>query len=310
MKSEFTAFYDDRYSKGYMSDWPLEKRQRVYEIIKGLNLPDSGDALDFGCGNGIFTDVIKQALPKWNVYGTDISSVAVENARLIFPECKFFISHDKDFINKKFDFLFSHHVLEHVSDITEALDEIVSFVKDDSSMLHILPCSNEGSFEHNLCLLRKDGINKNNKYFFEDEGHVRRLNSEQVNLMLAKYGFRLTVDYYSNQYYGAIDWITINTPNFILNLTAYSNAKDSISANKLKKIRINLLTLNLLRLPSVVFNKKTLNKYFPYFLIALILYPFSQPINSHLKKNAKIEWEKRKHDKNGSEMYLYYTRIG
>ncbi len=29
----------------------------------------------------VFTEVIKQALPNWDVYGTDISSVAIENAK-------------------------------------------------------------------------------------------------------------------------------------------------------------------------------------------------------------------------------------
>lgn len=47
-------FYDDRYCKGYMKEWPVEKKERVLEIIKSLNLPKTGNALDFGCGgNGV-----------------------------------------------------------------------------------------------------------------------------------------------------------------------------------------------------------------------------------------------------------------
>jgi hypothetical protein len=63
-----------------------------------------------------------------------------------------------------------------------------------SAMLHILPCGNEGSFEHNVCLLRKDGINPEleGRFFFEDEGHVRRLTTEQLSALCAKMGFVLT----------------------------------------------------------------------------------------------------------------------
>ncbi len=49
------------------------------------------------------------------------------------------------------------------------------YLKPESSMLHFMPCGNEGSYEYNVCLLRSDGINTEleNRFFFEDEGHVR-----------------------------------------------------------------------------------------------------------------------------------------
>ena len=77
-------------------------------------------------------------------------------------------------------------------------------MKPSSSFLHILPCGNEGSFEHTICLLKKDGINKEmgNRFFFEDPAHIRRLSTDELNTMVAKFGFNLTKDYYSNQYYG------------------------------------------------------------------------------------------------------------
>jgi len=126
-----------------------------------FDLPDVGEALDFGCGNGVFTDVIKRALPTgWKVYGTDISEIAIENVKKRYPECVFFVADDEEFISKRFDFLFTHHVLEHVYNLAQVLKKINDRLKDESTILHILPCGNEGSFEHSICLLRKDGINK------------------------------------------------------------------------------------------------------------------------------------------------------
>ena len=59
-KEEAKQFYENRYEKGYMDEWPIDKKQRVLEIINVLNLPENGVALDFGCGNGVFTDVINK----------------------------------------------------------------------------------------------------------------------------------------------------------------------------------------------------------------------------------------------------------
>lgn len=46
--------------------------QRVFEIVRDLNLGRTGVALDFGCWNGV-TEVLRQALPEWVIYGCDIS---------------------------------------------------------------------------------------------------------------------------------------------------------------------------------------------------------------------------------------------
>ena len=47
LQDDLTKFYDERYRDGYMQEWPVSKKQRIYELIKELNLPEAGDALDF-----------------------------------------------------------------------------------------------------------------------------------------------------------------------------------------------------------------------------------------------------------------------
>lgn len=313
-ESDTIKFYDDRYYKGYMEEWPIEKKQRVLEVIKSLNLPETGNALDFGCGNGVFTSVIKQALPKWNVYGVDISSIAVDNAKKRYPNCLFFLPSNVSFSDKRFDFLFTHHVLEHVHDVSEAWHEINSYGKAKASILHILPCGNKGSFEYNVCLLRKDGINKDmeDKFYFEDISHLRRLNTDQMNCIAVKYGFNLDFDYYSNQFYGAIKWITQESLSFILGMTNTKKATDLFSAFKLICLRIVLLLIKSLRFPAntIDYKRKSMKsyKYYFLFLMLLIFYPFSKMTNIYLQYKSNLEWQNERSKKNGSEMYLYYKR--
>jgi SAM-dependent methyltransferase len=315
---KYTAvdFYQDRYAHGYMDEWPIEKKQRIFEVILSLELPDVGEALDFGCGNGVLTSIMKQALPcGWKVYGTDISTIAVENAKKRYPECIFFVASDKEFVGKRFDFLFTHHVLEHVFNLSQVLDEIDDFLKDKTAILHILPCGNEGSFEHGICLLRKDGINPKleNRFFFEDEGHVRRLNTEQLNKLYREKGFVLAKDYYSYQYYGAIDWITQSGPGFVRLFTDTSSASDEKAKSKLRRLRYRLFFVWALRYPAAFIERilrkrsRTVRDYF-LLTLGLPLYIFTKPMDSYLKGKALDEWQKRKTEQNGSEMYLFFKR--
>ena len=180
-QKQSAEFYEDRYEQGYLEEWPIEKKRKIFEVIQDIQLPAKGEALDFGCGNGVLTEIIRQGLPSWKIFGTDISNKAVSNARLSYPKCTFFEANSPDFTQKKFDFIFTNHVFEHVFNLTEVFNQMNEYLKPKSSMLHFLPCGNEGSYEYNICLLRKDGINTElaKRFFFEDEGHVRRLTTDE-----------------------------------------------------------------------------------------------------------------------------------
>lgn len=314
-KKESIDFYEDRYEKGYMDEWPIEKKQRVFDVIKKLPLPETGTALDFGCGNGVFTDVMRQALPHWKIYGCDISLIAVNNAKIRFPFCNFFVSDNEQPSGLKFDFLFSHHVLEHVFDIKTTINQLNTFLKPESNLMLIFPCGNENSFEYKVCKMRIDGINKKmeNRFFFEDEGHIRRLNTEQTNELLSEYDFILEKDLYSNQYFGSIKWISQSSPGFILKFADPEKSIDKKAQSILSALRIRLILLHILQLPAIYFNhlkgirRKKIKDYIILFL-DIIPYLISSPFYFIVNSNAMREWENNKHLKNGSEMYLFYSR--
>jgi len=315
-KHTAVTFYEGRYAQDYMDDWPVTKRQRVFALVHSLKLPPGGEAIDFGCGTGVFTEVIRQALPfGWRVYGSDISHIAIGKARKRYPQCVFFVEGDPKFAEKRFNFLFTHHVLEHVSDLSGVIDEIARHVKSKSVMLHILPCGNDGSFERGVCILRKDGINSQlgNRFFFEDEGHVRRLTTEELSERCRGRGFILTTEYYSNQYYGAIDWMTEGHPRFVRLLTDGSSAVDEDAARKLKLLRVKLSVLCCLRYPAICFDSKLMksgktNRDYVLLALGLPFYPLAKLTDWLLKRKAADEWKTKKTERTGSEMYLCFRR--
>ena len=58
------------------------------------------------------------------------------------------------------------------------------------------------------------------RFFFEDEGHVRRLDTEQMVRQLKPFGFSLVKENYANQYCGAIDWISRSGPGLVRNFSS------------------------------------------------------------------------------------------
>jgi len=298
-----------------MDEWPIEKKRKVFEVIQELQLPAKGDALDFGCGNGVLTEIIRQALPSWKIYGTDISKKALANAKVRYPDCIFFEASNPNFIQKKFDFVFTNHIFEHVFNLSEVFNRMNEYLKPESSMLHFLPCGNEGSYEYNICLLRKDGINTDleNRFFFEDEGHVRRLTTDEFCRLCQTKGFELQKEFYSNQCYGAIEWITNSNPKYVLMFSDSSQAINKKAKRKLKKARMYLILITSLRLPAQIVTKllKKRNKQLKHYILLLMGLPFSIfscPIDKYWKRKAKEEWDTKKFERNGSEMCLYFKR--
>jgi SAM-dependent methyltransferase len=310
------TFYNARYSAGYMQDWPSEKKQRIISIVRELNLPRNGTALDFGCGSGVLTEILRQAMPPgWRIYGTDVSTKALAMAIDRYPQCKFFSFAQRRNLSGKFDFIFSHHVLEHVNHLEHSCRQINSLLKDRATMLHILPCGNPGSFEHRLCSLRADGIDttRNGRFFFEDSGHLRRLTTGQLARQFTEHGFTLEGEYYANQYHGAINWITQSRPGFICKLTDPARAKDGAEKYKLQTMRAYLLSIWAMRYPAVLaarMQSQNCNWRYRYAIFAACacLFPISKPIDSYMGFRSQLEWERHRHCGTGSEMYLWLRR--
>lgn len=315
-------FYEERYKEGYMDEWPEWKKLRIIEIIEELNLPDKGKALDFGCGRGIFTRVLKRALPAWDITGCDISTVAINDAKVKFNECRFSLIsalHDQ---NEQFDLIFSHHVLEHVANIKESIQDISKLQSSDGVMLHVMPCGNPNSLEHNLASALPGGLNKElgNRFYFEDTGHMRRFTSAQLDEVLEGENYSPLKAWFANHEFGSLEWMSDYPESFINeSLTPIKYAQgDKALEEKLLQLRNRIKRLKLARkfahqgakhriktrLIELKNNISSIYRKPSQIVSDLILVKEGKQFNEDLKN----EWPSKKHVKSGSEMYLAYFK--
>lgn len=311
-------FYEARYAQGYMDQWPASKKQRVFDLVRTLGLPATGRALDFGCGNGVFTEVVRQALgPGWTITGSEISHVALENARRRYPECRFLHGEDPALSAEPYDFFFTHHVLEHVYDLPQALGLLDRLMAPAARGLHILPCGNEGSYQHALALLRRDGINPamENRFFMDEEGHVRRLRTDDLQSQYARLGYALATERYCVHDQGFYDWVTGLGPERVRETLDPRRAVDAGARRTLALRRAGFMALWFLRHQAPMVEEKLAKparslRDYALLAVGLPLYLVSKPIDTWLKRAPERDWVSRHTDRRAGEMYLYFERPG
>ena len=305
---DLKQYYNEWYEHGYMDEWPDWKKERVFDIIRSMDLPVKGKALDFGCGNGVFTQVIKNALPEWEVYGSDLSTLAVENAGKRFPACHFIYGEGPELKQQQFDLLFSHHVLEHVEDVPGTAAIISGMAASGASMLHILPCGNPGSLEYKLSSWTKNGIRpgKGNTFFFEEEMHLQRMTSAELETCFASHGFSKVAALYANQFYGALEWISAMPKQMIQSIADPGNATGLGAGLKLRYYRSFFIALYYLQRPFSLYGKQQDKANLPAWKKA-VLY-FSSAVKNRMTRMAEKEWIKHKDNEKGSEMYLVFKK--
>lgn len=312
------AFYAERYNSGYMQEWPPQKLARVAAFVRQLHLPPAGTFLDFGCGTGVFTELLQRALPGWQAFGAEIVDVAVRKARERVPSAHFCALEELP-ADLRFDLVFSHHVLEHVQDLDRTLDLLGRLTQPGGTLIAILPCGNAGSLEHRLCRSRADGIDPRvgNRFFFEDEGHLRRLTSAQLTDAAAHYGFAPRTLAFANHYYGALTWLTEQTPEWLKRVIDPAKAREPDDREWLRALRRRVLWLRFLRrppsllVPGMEWRLQKPKRSVLETAALVVSNPatiFSGFVERWLQRKDEREWIERAADERGSEMFVVLAK--
>jgi len=133
--------YDELYQVDGVRD---DDRAYAFHAKKIFELKnDSRKVLDIACGGGYFLREIRDLKGAGNVelYGADISSVALEKAKIECPEAKYLVTvaEDMPFENTFFDTITCLGSMEHFLDIEKALGEMKRIAKDDALFYIMVP---------------------------------------------------------------------------------------------------------------------------------------------------------------------------
>ncbi|HRJ30861.1 MAG TPA: class I SAM-dependent methyltransferase [Cyclobacteriaceae bacterium] len=306
--------FDSRYSKGYMTAPRVVERKRISEVLKKIaQLSDKGVALDFGCGKGDFTILLKQLLPGWRVVGLDISAVAIQKARELYPQLEFHLLNEFQPDNLKFDLIFSHHVLEYVPDLDYVLSKFESWSSKNAIMLHVIPCGNYAGLEYRIASL-VNGVNtENGLYFFEHTAHKKRYSDNEFIQAATANGFAHRGSWFVDQYWGAVEWITRSNRTFLNFITPLHKAISTGAFLRILLTRLFFYFLFMARYSYFNFNRARRKASWNVgrkilFLGVACMYIPSMFFNYLLLFVVDIEWKLSNQSRGGGKMYLFFTR--
>jgi hypothetical protein len=153
--------------------------------------------------------------------------------------------------------------------------------------------------------------NGKNTFFYEEPGHLRKLDTQQMRSLATKYGFDVCLEYYAWHHYEAIEGITAEGRDYVIHLTDPAQAANDAARNKLKGLRNYLQIITMLRTPTSIVNRRQQKqeKSWKDFAAIMILKPLtviSLLTNRILEQLTDSEWHQRRNDSKGAEMYFLF----
>jgi len=156
---EASATWDDFINKVNTGIIPKDKADiKVIDKLSKLT-PNNGVVLDLSFGDGANSEYFIEK--GFDLYGTDISKLAVETMEEKFPDSNW-IEHDTldkfPFSDEKFDLVFARLALHYFKkdDIKNVLFDINRIMKTNSYLYVMVKCSNTGEIDTGKVSYTKD----------------------------------------------------------------------------------------------------------------------------------------------------------
>jgi SAM-dependent methyltransferase len=195
--------YDSRYAAGYMEDFPnlyeTTRLQCMRDVLARLRangfVPET--CLDYGCGGGRWFGMLREQFPDARITGSDISTVALEQARERHPDAELveMSAEPVSVPDESFDL-----VLEHVTDVALATAELGRVLRPGGVAVISTPCADRFSLEWILNRLTgglQPSADGYGRFASDEPGHLRRLSSSDLTELLARAGLGTERVYHS-----------------------------------------------------------------------------------------------------------------
>ena len=164
-------------------EWNEEDLERILVFCSGRI---KGRVMDVGCGDGFFTAKILKHFNLKNMRGLDISSKALDLARLKYPEINFQqgeLNHIPEETNS-IDSVTMIEVIEHLIDIEGTLKELFRVMKPGGILLI-------ATTDFNWLKQVIIAIFFFEKYFYPTNPHIRFFKKSTLADILSKNGFSI-----------------------------------------------------------------------------------------------------------------------
>lgn len=304
-------FYDRRYGDAYMDRHDDVEWLRVKGTL--AEIPQANTAiLDYGCGQGRWVDLLVELFPAARIFGADISTRSIEKARQRHPGCEFhvFDGRSAPFLDQSFDLIFTYHVLEHVLYLGDTVAEINRLLRPSGYLCVIFPCGNSGSLEERIVSLIKGGrertVDGGMRFYYEDPGHLRRVESDNIVALFEKKGVKLRRAYFANQFWGAVEWISKSNSGLVSAMFDFRRGIDLRAKIVLGCMAI-IFSFMVMRVSEAPIQRGTLWRRVlraPLWSACLV----SKWFGSLVDRKSVKEWQRARCKRNGSAQYLIFQK--
>ncbi|MBA4147191.1 MAG: methyltransferase domain-containing protein [Verrucomicrobia bacterium] len=317
--ADLTEYYDRRFSGEYCKkhhDRHNEQLQTMLECVP--RTLSCAKVLDYGCGAGGCTELLKEFFPESEIHGIDISNEAIRTAQTRYPDCYFagFDGALASYPGESFDLIFSSHVLEHVLDLEKSIFDMARMVRKGGCVCITLPCANEGSLEWKLTTLMRDGCIESptgeEKWCWEDPSHLRRMKSRDLVALFSRHDLRLQTSFFGNQFWGGVEGVCACGPGMVLKWLQVSRGKSVKAKATLAISKTLLLLTSPVFLANMDLRRKAqgfsgLKKTAAY--AAIPVRWIYLPLAKLLKSLADHEWVATRAESTGASQFLVFQKV-
>jgi SAM-dependent methyltransferase len=107
-------------------------------IVRNAGASDTGKLIDIGCGNGSALKNLSRAMPRWRLYGSELSDAAKPALQQLPNFVELYTTPAKE-IPERFDILTMIHALEHMPDPLGSLHDAAYLLNDDGRLFVEIP---------------------------------------------------------------------------------------------------------------------------------------------------------------------------